>query len=141
MRDNRKNNNSRNYSSERGDEESSENFSLIKKEQEHRQKWQDNCLRAKNITFRFGQFCGLIYNIALLAVIYDLVQNQREDLALKIFALNVALIAFALLITLFERKVSFRKPFNRTSPDRKSRNNRSRGNRDQSRDRDNSSRR
>ncbi len=135
MRDTRKHSNSRNYSEERNEEDSSNNSSLMKKEQEHRQKWQDNCLRAKNITFRLGQICGLIYNIVLLAFIYDLVQSNREELALKIFALNAALIAFALVLTLFERKVSFRKPFNRTSSDRKSRNNRGRGSRDQSRDR------
>jgi uncharacterized membrane protein len=111
MRDNRNNRSYQDsYNSERNDENSSGLSELIKKEQDHRHKWQEKYLRSYNFTFRLGQFFGLIYNLVLLGLIYHLIQNGEKDLALKIFALNIAIIAFALLITSIERRVLSKKP-------------------------------
>ena len=83
---------------------------LTKKEQDYRHKWQDKFIRTSTSTFRLGQVFGLIYNLAVLYLVYDLVQDGEKDLALKIFVLNIGIIAFALLVTSVERKVLTRKP-------------------------------
>ncbi len=108
-------------------EDSQELLDLAEKEQRHRHKWQDNYLKASSSSFRAGQIFGLIYNLALLYFVYDLVQNGDRDLAIKIFALNVGIIAFALLVTSIERRV-----FSKKSPPRKNNSNRGKG--DRSRD-------
>jgi hypothetical protein len=95
------------------------NFSdLLKKEQDHRHKWQDKYLGSSAFSFRLGQIFGIIYNLALLFLVYDLVQAGEKDLALKIFFGNLALIAFALLVTSIERKVLSKKPPRRGGRDR-----------------------
>ncbi len=108
---------------------------LTKKEQEHRHQWQDKYLRSNAISLRIGQVFGLLYNLALLAVVYDLIKDGEKDLALKIFFGNLAIIAFALLVTSLERKISSRKPPRRGYGNRDRRfnnNNRDRDNRDRS---------
>lgn len=83
---------------------------LIKKEQDYRHKWQDKFIKSNTLTFRLGQVFGLVYNLAVLYVVYTLIQDGEKTLALKIFAANLALIAFAILVTGVERKVLNRKP-------------------------------
>lgn len=61
-------------------------------------------------SFRLGQIFGIIYNLAVLFLVYKLVQSQERDLALKVFFGNAALIAFGFLITSFNRKNNFNKP-------------------------------
>jgi len=106
MRENRNHRSGNFYSAEN----SSTLSELTKREQEHRHQWQDKFLKLNNTTFRAGQLFGLIYNLALLYLVYDLIQNGEKDLALKIFTLNIAIIAFALLVTTVERKILSRKP-------------------------------
>ncbi len=83
---------------------------LTKKEQDYRHKWQDKFLKSNTVTFRLGQVFGLIYHLAVLYVVYNLIQDGEQSLALKIFAANLALVAFALLVTGVERKILSRKP-------------------------------
>lgn len=104
-----------NYSSERNSSErmseiSPALFELTKKEQEHRHQWQDKYLKNNGTFFRLGQVFGLIYNLAILYVVFELAKAGEKTLALKIFALNIALIVFALIFTSIERKISSRKP-------------------------------
>ncbi|MES2676700.1 MAG: DUF2335 domain-containing protein [Pseudomonadota bacterium] len=83
---------------------------LTKREQDHRHSWQDKYLKLYNFNYKAGLLFGFIYNIALLAVIYDLINQHKESLALKLFVVNAALIAFAIIVTVVERKVTTRKP-------------------------------
>jgi len=106
MRDTRNNN-----SYERDhDRETSPVNELTKKEQAYRHNWQDKFLRSNTLTFRLGQIFGLVYHLAVLYLVYSLVQSGDRDLALKVLALNVALVAFAILVTAVERKILSRKP-------------------------------
>lgn len=98
------------YSSERTREGSPVSSELVKKEQDYRHQWQDKYLKSNISSFRLGQVFGLIYNLALLWVIYDLIQDGEKSLALKLFVGNLAIIAFALLVTSIERKFLTRKP-------------------------------
>ena len=84
---------------------SAEAVSLTKKEQDNRHKIQGRYLT----TYRIGQFFGFIYNLALLYLVYDLIKNGEKTLALQIFALNTAIIAFVILTFLIERKLFSRR--------------------------------
>ena len=92
---------------------------LAQKEQEHRHSWQDRYLKFHNFSYKAGVFFGFIYNMALLWLIYDLIQQGSTALALKLFAINAALIAFAIVATKIERKITTRKPPRRTFPQKK----------------------
>ena len=127
MRENRHN------SYDRDDHASSAPSDLIKKEQDYRHKWQDKFLKSNTVTFRLGQVFGLAYNLAILYVTYALIQDGEKDLALKIFGSNLALIAFALLVTGVERKVLSRKPARKS---RDNKNFKGRGGRNNDRPRD-----
>lgn len=83
---------------------------MAEKEQNRRHLWQENYLKSHNINTRLGQFCSLAYNTMLLGVIYKLINAGKEDLALKIFFINTALIAFTVIFTTFERRVFSRRP-------------------------------
>ena len=61
-------------------------------------------------SFRLGQIFSIIYNLAILYLVYKLTQSQEKGLALEIFFGNIALITFGLLITSFNRKNNFNKP-------------------------------
>ena len=67
---------------------------LTKKEQEHRHSWQDKYLKLYNFNYKAGLLFGFIYNIALLVMIYNLIQEDKELLALQLFVVNAVLIAF-----------------------------------------------
>ncbi len=103
--------------SDRNQESQLARLELIEKEQKYRHHWQDKYLKSNILSFRLGQVFGLIYNLALLCLIYNLIQNGEKELALKIFALNVAIVAFAMLVTSIERRVITRKPPRRTRND------------------------
>ncbi|MFT6331986.1 MAG: putative membrane protein [Lentimonas sp.] len=96
---------------------------LAKKEQEHRHSWQDRYLKFHNFSYRTGIFFGFIYNAALLYLIFDLIKQGSQDLAIKLFAINAALIAFAIIATKIERRMTTRKPPRRSFPQKKPHNN------------------
>ncbi len=83
---------------------------LVRKEQDYRHKWQDKFLKSHILSFRLGQFFGFVYNIALLYITYDLIKSGEKKLAVIIFASNIMLIVFALIVTKIERKIINRKP-------------------------------
>lgn len=87
---------------------------MTKKEQEHRHAWQDKYLRFHNFSYKTGLIFGFIYNMALLALIVDLIKAGNQALALKLFVINTGLLAFAVVVTAIERKVTTRKPPRRT---------------------------
>ncbi len=89
---------------------------LTKREQDHRHSWQDKYLKLYNFNYKAGLLFGFIYNIALLAIIYTLINEHKESLALKLFVVNAALIAFAIIVTAVERKITTRKPPRRVHP-------------------------
>ncbi len=87
---------------------------MTKKEQEHRHAWQDKYLRFHNISYKSGLIFGFIYNIALLVLISNLIKVGNQSLALKLFIVNASLIAFAVIVTAIERRITTRKPPRRT---------------------------
>ena len=133
MRENRQR--SSNYYSDRDQENSLVSPELVKKEQDYRHQWQIKYLMSNVFSFRLGQLFGLIYNLAVLYLVYDLIGDGEKELAVKIFAINAAVIIFALLVTSIERKVLSRKPPRRMRNDKRS-GNRNSGNRNNNRDRD-----
>jgi hypothetical protein len=129
MRENRHNNRSPNNFYSARNENSPAPTELTKKEQDYRHQWQDKYLKSNIFSFRMGQLFGFIYNVALLALVYDLIQNEEKELALNIFAINAGVIAFALLVTAIERKVLSRKPARRNGRnDKRPRPNQARSN-------------
>ena len=111
MKENNRNK-SRNFDSYERDQDSQPG--LAKTEQEHRHKIQNRYLN----TFRFGQVCGLVYNLALLYLIYDLINNGERFLALQIFVINASIIAFVILTFIIEKRISGRRFNNRKGPRR-----------------------
>jgi uncharacterized membrane protein len=87
---------------------------MTKKEQEHRHAWQDKYLKFHNFSYKSGLIFGFIYNIALLFLISTLIKEGNESLALKLFTVNASLIAFAVIVTMIERRIVTRKPPRRT---------------------------
>ncbi len=87
---------------------------MAKKEQEHRHSWQDRYLKFHNLSYRFGQFFGIIYNFALLFLVIHLIKIEEKSLAIKLFSVNAGLIILAILVTFVERKLITRKPPRRT---------------------------
>jgi uncharacterized membrane protein len=83
---------------------------MAKKEQEHRHSWQDKYIKSHNFSYRTGQFFGLIYNLALLGLIFTLINNGDKELAVKLLTINAVLIFLALIVTTTERKLVARKP-------------------------------
>ena len=96
---------------------------MAEKEQRHRHSWQDRYLKSHNISGRFGKIAGLIYNIALLYLVYNLISSGEKELALKLFSINAAVTAFVIIITTFERRVFSRRPRVRGREDNRKRNN------------------
>ncbi len=86
---------------------------LTQKEQDHRHKMQENQQKANNSSYFLGMIFGTIYNIGLLYLIYDLVNDGYRALALKLFIINAFLILSCFGLLTFSRKLSFRKPFNK----------------------------
>lgn len=83
---------------------------MAKKEQEHRHQWQSNFCILHDKTYKIGQIFGLIYNLGLLYVVYDLIKSGNAELALQIFVINAILMAFAIVVTTAERKINSRRP-------------------------------
>ncbi|MFT5703190.1 MAG: putative membrane protein [Rickettsiales bacterium] len=83
---------------------------MTKKEQDHRHSWQDKFLRFHSFSYKTGLLFGFIYNAGLLFLVYNLINQGKEELALKLFAINALLIAFAIIATAIERKMTTRKP-------------------------------
>ena len=97
-------------------------ISMAEKEQNQRHEWQNQYLKSHNCTTRIGQFCGLIYNVALLAVAYRLITLGEKDLALKLFFINATVMMFVVIVTTFERRVFSRRPRMRGRDDNRRRN-------------------
>ncbi len=91
------------------EEGNSHDSNLLKIEQEHRHEIQHRYLA----TYRLGQLLGLIYNLALLFLVYFLIKNGEKELAFKIFALNAAVIAFTILTLLIDKKLFSRRVDNK----------------------------
>ncbi|MFT6105797.1 MAG: putative membrane protein [Rickettsiales bacterium] len=89
---------------------------MAEKEQTHRHFWQDKFLKFHGFSYKIGLLCGFIYNFGLLFLVYTLVNEGRESLALKLFVINALLIAFAIVVTKIERRVTTRKPPRRNAP-------------------------
>lgn len=95
---------------------------MAKVEQKHRHDWQEKYLKSHNISTRIGQICGLIYNIILLGVVYNLINSGEKELAMNLFTINAVVIAFVVIVTTFERRVFSRRPRVRGREDRRNSN-------------------
>lgn len=96
---------------------------MAEKEQKHRHNWQDKYLKSHNFSTRLGQVCGLVYNVALLGVVYNLINSGEKELAFKLFSINAAVMLFVIVITTFERRVFSRRPRVRGGNDNRRRGN------------------
>lgn len=92
---------------------------LAKKEQDHRHSWQDRYLKFHNFSYKSGILCGFIYNVALLALVYKLIEIGKTSLGLRLFVINAILIAFAITVTFVERRMVTRKPLRRNAGNNK----------------------
>lgn len=118
MRDN-KHKNRQNFSSQERSESSNPNLTeLAKKEQEYRHQLQTRHLKLQNLSFCLGQVFGLIYNLALLYLVYVLVREGEKMIAMKIFVLNIAIIAMALVFPALKRKSKNLRNHDRRKPNR-----------------------
>ena len=91
---------------------------MAKKEQEHRHSWQDRYLKFHSFSYKIGLLFGFIYNVGLLFLIYNLIKQGDQSLALKLFVVNALLIVFAIIVTAIERKITTRKPPRRIYPNK-----------------------
>jgi len=91
---------------------------MAKKEQDHRHSWQDRYLKLYNINYKIGLLFGFIYNVGLLFIIFNLVKQGNQPLALRLFVINALLITFAIIATNIERKIITRKPPRRIYPNK-----------------------
>ncbi|MFT6220525.1 MAG: putative membrane protein [Rickettsiales bacterium] len=89
---------------------------MAEKEQTHRHFWQDKFLKFHGFSYKLGLFFGFIYNFGLLFLVYSLIKDGREELAITLFVVNALLIAFAIIVTKIERRVTTRKPPRRNPP-------------------------
>lgn len=108
MRDN-------NYRQNDNRSNSGELSELTKIEQEHRHRIE----KKAQITFRSGQFFGFLYNIGILAIVYKLITQGSNDLALKIFLAHTALVITVIITSLLGK----RKPRGRNQNYKKNYNN------------------
>lgn len=90
---------------------------MAQKEQKHRHNWQEQYLKSHNLSSRMGQVFGLVYNLALLGLVYNLINSGEKDLAIKIFTINAVIIFLIALMTTFERRVFSRRPRPRNRED------------------------
>ena len=92
---------------------------MARTEQKHRHNWQEKYLNSHNLSTRIGQICGLVYNVILLGVVYKLINSGEKELAMNLFKINAAVIAFVVVVTTFERRVFSRRPRVRGREDRR----------------------
>jgi len=117
MRDNRDDN----YRQNDNRSDSRNTSDLAKIEQEHRHRIE----KKAQMTFRSGQFFGFLYNVGILALVYKLITQGSNELALKIFLAHTAFV-ITIIITAFLGK---RKPRGRHQGNRKNYNSNSNNNR------------
>lgn len=86
--------------------------------------------RGKSLSFRLGQVFSFGYNLAVIYLVYTLIQQGEKDLALKIFFGNLMLIAFALILTFFSNKAFAERSSRRGGKHRDRRFNKPRDNHD-----------
>lgn len=91
-----------NYKSRNTENRNRNNPSLSAIEQQHRHKIE----RQAQLTFRAGQFFGFIYNISILVIIYNLINNDNDDLAFKIFFAHSILLSLIILTGFLGKKKS-----------------------------------
>jgi hypothetical protein len=116
--------------------DSPSNYEIVKKEQEYRHRLQEKYLKINTASFRIGQLFGLIYNLALVYILYVLIRGGDKDLALKIFTLNAALIAFAVGLSTFEKRIFARNFSQKKSGKKFKGRNESRSDKSENRNRD-----
>ena len=85
-------------------------ISLTTKEQHYRHQQQTKQQRLNNLFYFFGLIFGFIYNVSLLYLIYQLVQNSHYLLGFAIFAVNTILILGSFAILSFSRKSNNSRP-------------------------------
>jgi len=104
-----------NYRPNNNRSDSREISELAKIEQEHRHKIE----KKAQITFRSGQFFGFLYNIGILALVYKLIVQGSNDIALKLFLAHTALVITVIITSLLGK----RKPRGKNQNYKKSYNN------------------
>lgn len=111
MRDNRDDN----YKQRNTRNNSNNQSELAQIEQEHRHRIE----KKAQFTFRSGQFFGFLYNIGILAIVYQLITQGNNEFALKIFLAHTALVITVIVTSLLGK----RKPRGRNQGYKKNYNN------------------
>ena len=79
-------------------------INLTIKEQQYRHQQQIKQQKLNNLFYFFGLILGFIYNISLLYLIYQLMQNNQYLLGFSLFFINAILILASFTILSFSRK-------------------------------------
>ena len=79
-------------------------INLTSKEQHYRHQQQIKQQKLNNYFYFLGLILGFIYNISLLYLVYQLIQNSHYLLALSLFTINAILIFGSFAILSFSRK-------------------------------------
>ena len=85
-------------------------INLTTKEQSYRHQQQIKQQKLNNFFYFFGLIFGFIYNIALLYLVYQLVQNNNYLLAFAFFVVNAVLILGSFAVLSLSRKSGNNKP-------------------------------
>ena len=83
---------------------------MARREQSHRQAWQDQHLKIHARIYKWGQIFAFLYNVILLGLVGYLIDIGNQDLAVKLFTINACVISFAILVTFAERRIMNRRP-------------------------------
>ena len=85
-------------------------INLTSKEQNYRHQQQTKQQKLNNYFYFLGLILGFIYNISLLYIVYQLVQNNHYLLACSLFVINTVLILGSFAILSCSRKSNNHKP-------------------------------
>lgn len=95
---------------------------MAQNEQKHRHNWQDRYLSSHNFSYRSGQIFGIIYNLAILYLVYLFYKDGDVSSAIKLFSINAAVVIFAIFFTTFERRIFTRRPEKKFKNNNRNRN-------------------
>ncbi len=81
---------------------------LVRIEQNNRHKIQQKELCGHNFNIRLGQVFALIYNLFVIFFVAKLIKNNQSDVAVKIFAINGAVLVIISFLVVIEKKFLYK---------------------------------
>ena len=83
---------------------------MVKKEQEHRHKWQNRYLESYNFTYRFGQVMGAFYMLGLLYMMFNLIVMKEIKFSIVLMCFTIIIVFIGMLTTRGERAHMRKRP-------------------------------